>query len=367
MKAYTDQGYVAGVVTLVQHNGVLAELDATGWQDIEGHKPMATDTIFQIMSMTKPITGAAIMMLAEEGKLRLLDPVEKHLPEFKGQKLAVTNNGVVSFTKPARLITIRDLMTHTSGMSGKSPASIPDILMKMDLTLADAVAIYAKAPLEFEPGTKWQYSNTGLATLGRIVEVVSGMPYEKFLETRIFQPLGMTDTHIVLPKEKRGRLAPVYVVGDDGKLSKAGANTLAGDPLKFREGAKYSGPEYAVYSTAHDLANFYQMMLNKGVFQGHRLLSPAGVQVMTSDHTAGIKSGWVAGSGFGLTWEVTRAGEGTLNFLSEGSFHHGGAFGTFGFIDPKRNLVGVYMVQIEGPRSDVRDSFLEMAESAILQ
>jgi CubicO group peptidase (beta-lactamase class C family) len=364
LREFVERGQMSGAVTLVMRRGALAHLEAAGWQDVEAKKPMQKDAIFQIMSMTKPFTGAAIMMLAEEGKLRLHDPVEDHLPEFRGQMVVVSEeNGVRTLRKPSRPITIRDLMTHTSGLGPAAPG-IGDIMVRMDRTLAEACLIYSQQPLLFEPGTRWMYSNTGIAVLGRIIEVRSGMSFEKFLETRIFQPLGMTDTHVFLPAEKRGRLAPVYTV-KDGRLVKAGPDILGGDPLKFREGAKYSGPEHSLYSTAWDLAQFYQMMLNGGQWNGKRLLSSASVAMMTQVHTGNLTAGHNPGTGFGLTWEVTKDPAGTLTGQSIGTFGHGGAFGTYGWVDPQKQLVGVYLMQLAGRPQPMRDAFITMANAAV--
>src|ERR1700690_580929 len=262
MQTYVNEGYIPGVVTLVQRKGIVAHSSAVGWQDVEARTSMRTDSIFQIMSMSKPIAGVAAMMMVEEGKIRLNDPVEKYLPEFRGQWMIDSRSEDRRVLKrPSRPITIRDLMTHTSGMISDPPPGIAEVEIKMDRTLAEAVAIYAQQPLEFEPGTKWLYSSPGIAVLGRIVEVTSGIPYEEFVRKRIFQPLGMKDSYIFLPAEKQSRLAAVYTL-KDGKMIKAGNELLAGDPLNYRHGAKYSGPELAVYSTAQDLAAFYQMMLN---------------------------------------------------------------------------------------------------------
>mgnify|MGYP001066174605 CR=1 FL=1 len=364
LREFVERGQLSGAVTLLMRRGALAHFEATGWQDAEAKKPMQKDTIFQIMSMTKPFTGAAIMMLAEEGKLRLHDPVEDHLPEFRGQMVVVSEeNGVRTLRKPSRPITIRDLMTHTSGLGPAAPG-IGDIMVRMDRTLAEACLIYSQQPLLFEPGTRWSYSNTGIAVLGRIVEVRSGMSFEKFLETRIFQPLGMTDTHVFLPAEKRSRLAPVYTV-KDGRLVKAGPDILGGDPLKFREGARYSGPEHSLYSTAWDLAQFYQMMLNGGQWNGTRLLSPASVAAMTQVHTGNLAAGHNPGTGFGLTWEVTKDPAGTLTGQSIGTFGHGGAFGTYGWVDPQKQLAGVYLMQLAGRPQPMRDAFVTMANAAV--
>jgi CubicO group peptidase (beta-lactamase class C family) len=368
MKEFEARGQVAGTVTLLQRHGVLAHFEATGWADIEARKPMQRDTIFQIMSMTKPITGIAIMMMAEEGKLRLTDPVERHLSEFRGQMMIVSRDGdKLVLQKPPRPITIRDLMTHTSGMIGEPPASTGPLMINMSMPLDRAVAIYAQQPLDFEPGTKWQYSNTGLATLGRIVEVLSGMKYEEFLAKRIFEPLGMVDSHVVLPESKHARLAALYTV-ENGRMVKVGADVLAGDPMKFRKGAVYSGPEFSVYSTAADLARLYQMMLNKGTYEGKRLLSAASVETMSSVQSGDVKAGWDIGDAYGLTWEVTRDPIGTLTGLSKGAFHHGGAFSTFGYIDPRKDLIGVYMTQWDGPDGKIpRETFVQMGAASIIE
>lgn len=367
MKEFAGQGLVSGIVTLLQRRGTLVHYEAAGYQDIEAQKPMQRDTIFQIMSMTKPVTGVAIMMLAEEGLLRINDPVEKHLPEFRGQMVITSREGGrLTLEKPLRPITIRDLMTHTSGMISVPPASTGQQMVTMTMPLKDAVAVYAQQPLDFQPGTRWQYSNTGIATLGRIIEVLSGMSYEKFIEARIFEPLGMKDSHIFLPESKHARLAPVYSP-KEGRLVKAGPGILGGDPMKFRKGAVYSGPEHMLYSTAADLARFYQMMLNKGQLDGKRILSPWAVEAMTQVHSGDTRAGHNVGTGFGLTWEVTSMPIGTLTGQSIGTFGHGGAFGTYGWVDPKKELVGVFLIQIEGAsRTDIRDAFIEMAVASIV-
>lgn len=363
MKEFVDRQQLAGVVTLVARHGVIASLEAVGWQDVENKIPMRKDSIFQIMSMTKPTVGVAIMMLAEEGRLRLIDPVEKHLPEFRGQMLS--SGGALK--KPSRPITIADLMTHTSGMFGGSPSGeLQGLYQKMDRSLAEAVSIFAKAPLEFEPGSKWQYSNAGIATLGRIVEVVSGQPFEKFMSERIFLPLGMKDSFFFPPAEKTSRIALVYK-SVRGKLERSGPEILGGASWEFRKGAKYPAPEFGLYSTAEDLFHFYQMTLNGGVWQGKRLLSRASVEIMTATHTGEMKTGHIPGAGRGLTWETARTPESSLIFLSPGSWGHGGAFGTHGYVDKNRDLVGVFLVQsTAGPATDAKYAFMQMAASAIV-
>jgi CubicO group peptidase (beta-lactamase class C family) len=362
MKAYVDRGELAGVVTLVSRRGVTALLDASGFQDAESKKPMRPDSIFQIMSMTKPVCGTAIMMLVDEGKLTLADPVEKHLPEFRGQMLVASREGErVQLKKPSRPINIRDLMTHTSGMIANPPPGIAELYQKMDLTLAEAVRVYSQQPLEFEPGTEWRYSNPGIAILGRLVEAASGMPFEKFLETRIFQPLGMKDSFLLPPADKTDRIVTVHTAA----LRAAPATILGGDSRAFRKGAKYSAPEFGMYSTAADLAAFYNMLRAGGMHQGQRMLSQAALRVMTSLHTGDLRAGHLPGTGFGLTWEVTRQPLGTLALMSIGSFGHGGAFGTHGWIDPAKDLVGVFLIQHVGYTGNAKAVFMGMVGSAI--
>ena len=365
MKAFVEHGEIAGAVTLIERHGALASLDAVGWQDIEARKPMRPDTIFQVMSMTKPVTAVGIMMLMEEGKLSLADPVEKHLPEFRGQwMIAGKESGAVTLKKPPRPITIRDLMTHTSGMPSLPPAGLAELYTKMDHSLTDSVAIFSQQPLEFEPGSRWMYSNPGIATLGRIIEVAGDQPYERFIEERIFKPLGMKDSFFFAPPEKQARIAAVYK-SENGKMTKAGGEILGGDALRYRKGAKFPAPEFGLYTTAGDLAAFYQMMLNGGTYNGRRILSNASVDVMTALHTGDLKAGHMPGTGFGLAWEVVKEPGGSLALLSEGTFGHGGAFGTHGYIDRKRDLVGVFLIQHANGGQSAKYAFMAMAAAAI--
>ncbi|MGA2328915.1 MAG: serine hydrolase domain-containing protein [Bryobacteraceae bacterium] len=190
MKSFVNQGTLAGAVTLVARHGVVARLDAVGYRDLENREPMRSDSIFQIMSMTKPVTAVGVMMLMEEGRLALSDPVEKYLPEFLPLK------------RTWRPFTIRDLLTHTAGVN--TPEMIHNIMSTFGATLADAVSYYAQAPLEFEPGAQWKYSNAGIAVLGRIIEVVAGQPYERFIDERILKPLGMQDSFFFQSENSSG-------------------------------------------------------------------------------------------------------------------------------------------------------------------
>lgn len=360
LQHWVDKGAAAGFVTLVARHGQIAHHEATGYTDLETKQPMKTDNIFQLHSMTKPIVCIGVMMLVEEGLVALSDPVEKHLPEFRGITVRDPDGRV---RKPSRLPTVRDLMTHTSGMMLNPPPGIGEMHTELNKKLADVMLVESQQPLEFDPGTKWQYSNTGIAALGRIIEVHSGMPMEKFLEQRIFKPLGMNDTFIFPPREKFHRMPTAYVLRD-GRTEKYTSLTLGEGKMKFREGALYSLPEGGLYSTAADLFPLYQAMLNKGSYNGVRILSKASVDVMTTNHTGDLRTS-TPGGGWGLGWYVIKDNSGMLLFQSIGTFGHGGRFGTYCFIDPKRDMIGIFMIHREGG-SDERNAFVEMAYSAAI-
>ncbi len=359
MKAFVDKGTMAGTVTLVARHGQIAALDAVGYTDIETKQPLRTDAIFQIHSMTKPIVCFGVMQLAEQGFFSLSDPVEKLLPEFRGQM--VLEDG--KLRKPSRPITVRDLMTHTSGLPTNPPPGIGELHGALHRPLNEVVLIISQTPLASDPGTRWQYSNTGIATLGRIIEIYSGLAFEKYLEQRIFLPLGMKDTYIYPPAEKHNRMPTAYIL-KDGKPLKYTSDPLGEGAMKFRVGAKYPLPEGGLYSTATDLFAFYQMMLNGGVHQGKRLLSKPAIQTMTRVHTGALNAGG-PGMGYGLGWSVVREAMGTLTFLSPGSYGHGGRYGTYHMNDPKRDMVVIFMIHREGG-SDERNAFVEMALSAVV-
>jgi CubicO group peptidase (beta-lactamase class C family) len=362
LKAFVDKGTIPGAVTLVERHGALASLEAVGYQDLESKKPMRTDTIFHIASMTKPVTAVGIMILMEEGKLAIGDRVEKYLPDFANMWVIETREGDKNgdtrrtLRRPSRAITLRDLLTHTSGMYGMPPETLDEAIARKTRTLADVVTLASQKPLDFDPGTKWQYSNLGIATLGRIIEVIADQPYEKFIESRIFQPLGMKDSFFFLPPDRQDRLATVYVL-DKGKLKKADWD-LGG------KGAKYPFPEGGMYSTAQDLGVFYQMMLSGGTYHGKRILSRATVELMSAVHTGDLAAGHSPGIGYGLAWAVVRTADGTLPLASLGTYGHGGAFGTYGWIDPHKDLIGVFLVQQPDVATE-RNAFMAMAASSI--
>lgn len=363
MQQFVDQGDLAGAVTLIaRHDGVVS-LEAVGYQDLESKRPMRPDTLFRIASMTKPVTAVGLMILADEGKLAVDDPVEKYLPEFRGQQLAVRGPQGTTLQKPSRPITLRDLLTHTSGMPGGLPREPANLYVKRDCTLADAVRLYAKEPLQFEPGAKWQYCNIGIDTLGRIIEVVSGESYETFLQKRVFDPLGMVDTCFYPSPAQAERIATTYGK-EQGKLVPA-TSLIISHPSD----GKYPIPAGGLCSTAADMARFYRMMLGQGELDGKRILSPAAVAQMTRVHTGELKAGFTDGLGFGLGWGVVRTPTGATAMLSPGAFGHGGAFGTQGWIDPHKDLVLVMMIQRVGlPNGDasaMRREFQEAAVSAL--
>ncbi len=368
MKEFVDRGTIAGAVTLVDRHGVVVSLEAVGYLDLETRTPMRTDSIFQIRSMTKSITAVGIMILLEEGRLLLSDPVEKYLPEFRDQLVVDKREGdkVLTTKKPSRPITIMDLLTHTSGMPGDRmlPAEINEhVYVKRDKLLAEIVPLLAQQPLQFEPGTKWDYSDPGFTVLGRIIEVVSGQAYQDFVQQRIFRPLGMKDSFYFVPPEKRDRVAPIYKL-ENGKLQKE-------DMDQYLKPAKYASPDggIGVFSTALDMAAFYQMMLNGGTYHGARILSRASIEAMTAVHTGDLvpERWW----GYGLGWEVSRErpSSGAFALFSIGAYGHPGSRGTLGWVDPQKDLVGVFMIQqrrLESEEPDsVRDTFIVMTYAAI--
>jgi CubicO group peptidase (beta-lactamase class C family) len=340
------------------------EFEAQGMADIEAGRKMRKDTIFQIMSMTKPVTAIGVMMLAEEGRLALRDPVEQYLPEFKGVRVAA-NVGPDSarLAAPEHAFTIRDLMTHTAGIQDPAPAAIHDYPQLMNVPLEEVVKQLAKQPLLFQPGTQWSYSSPGIEILGRIIEVVSGRKYEDFIADRILKPLGMKDSFFYAPADKIDRIAMVYV-GNDGKLVRAGGGILGGDPAKFRKGSVFPAPGWGLYSTAEDLLHLYRMMLGNGVYEGKRYLSPYSVYLMTEPHTTGIHPvGWMRGADYGLAWEVVTEPLGELAGHRKGTYGHGGAFGTQGWIDPVSGTISILMIQrADGGTESMRNVFLTMAE-----
>jgi len=367
MERFIAERTVAGAVTLVAHGSNVVEFDALGMSDMEASRPMQKDTIFQIMSMTKPVTAIGIMMLAEQGKLALRDPVEQYLPEFRGQQVTSTvGPDSARFRMPDHPITIRDLLTHTAGIQDPAPAEIHDYQQLLNVPLSEVVRHLARQPLLFQPGTQWSYSSPGIEILGRLIEVCSGQKYEDFIDARILKPLGMKDSFFYPPADKISRIAMVYVQ-KDGKLVRAPGTILGGDPSKYRQGAVFPAPGWGLYSTAEDLLHLYRMMLNDGVYEGRRFLSPFSIHLMTEAHTTAIHPvTWMRGANYGLAWEVVTDPLGELAGHSKGTYGHGGAFGTQGWIDPANQLISILLIQrADGGTDSLRNVFLNMAESSV--
>jgi len=342
MQSFVDAAEISGAVTVIGRKDGVVSMEAVGLQDLDRGAPMPKDALFRIASMTKPITAIGIMILADEGKLAIDDPVEKHLPEFRGQML-IADRGpdTVTLKRPSRPITIKDLLTHTSGLPVKMPEGLGDLYARRDHTLAEGVMALSQRPLDFEPGTRWAYCSPGIDTLGRIIEVVSGRPYEAFLSERIFQPLGMVDTTFYPTAQQLTRLATMY------KKDKATGKLVAapGGNLGPPQNARYPIPAGGLYSTGPDLARLYQMMLDGGALHGQRILSAASVQAMTASLTGDLPAGFSPGMGWGLGWGVVRTPGGVTGALTPGAYGHGGGTGPQGWIDPAQNLFLIMLIQ----------------------
>ncbi|HEX4644916.1 MAG TPA: serine hydrolase domain-containing protein [Verrucomicrobiae bacterium] len=360
MQEMIAKNEIAGAVTVVVNKDKVLHLESTGFADVGAKKPMAPETLFWIASMTKPITGTAILMLQDEGKLNVADPVAKYLPEFARLK---TPSG-----KPANL-TITQILTHTSGLGeAGGPAA------QNARTLADLVPLWLATPMQYEPGEKWRYTQSGINAAARIVEVVSGMTFDVFLQKRLFDPLGMTHTTFYLTPESRSHLATAYAKNKDAGL-------LEPVPPRADFGTRNRPPQGngGLYSTAPDYARFCQMLLNGGTLEGHRYLSPAAMKFLTTPQTGDLPTGFFqnntfgqhgANYGWGIATCILRTPhEGVASMLSPGSFGHGGAWGTQAWIDPVKGVAYVLMVQRSNfpnsDASDVRRSFQEAAANAL--
>lgn len=361
MQGFVDKGELAGAVTLVWSGDKLVAHEAVGFQDLESRTPMVKDSLFWIASMTKPLTAMGVMMLVEEGKLGLDDPVEKHLPEFREQMLLKEKKAEQTvLVKPARAITIKDLLTHTSGLVGNSPldADALDVL-----TLKEAVITYALSPLQFEPGSKWSYCNPGINTLGRLIEVASGDDYAKFMERRFFKPLKMKDTTFWPSNgDVKKRLATSYKPGADGKALEPTTVKYLTAPYSSKKRTPLAAG--GLFSTAEDLLTIYRMVLNGGELEGKRYLRAESLKLMAQNHTGDLKAGFADGMGMGLGFQVVTTPTGVTGTLSAGTFGHGGAHGTQGWIDPVKKTIHILLIQRTGllptgDASSIRQAFHE--------
>ena len=359
-----DDKRIAGGVTLVMRHGQVAFFKAQGMQDREAGKPMRPDTIFRICSMSKPITTTAVMILYEEGRFLLEDPVSKYLPEFKNPKVLVKPaNGGEAYTIPAtREISIRDLLRHTSGLTYQwnadlgsyyKEANVASGLLPYDGTIAESVERLAKQPLLFNPGERWEYS-LSVDVLGRLVEVVSGKPFDEFLRTRIFEPLGMKDTYFFPPDNKLDRLATAYTYSPDKGLNRFPDTPITEGTFSYSADYPYRGVKKlfsggaGLNSTAADYARFCQMLLEGGKLGNTRILSRKSVELMTHDQLGKISSDQAFGLGFGI--------EGVKSPLAElgtpGEYNWGGFFYTAFSVDPKEEMIVIFMGQLH-PTGDL--------------
>ena len=373
MQRHIDARTFSGAVTLVARHGRIAHFEAQGVMDLESRKPMQKDTVFRIMSMTKPIVAVSILMLVEDGKVRLTDPVSRFVPELQTLSVVVPNvggqsapapSGAVSAPSPTRTvpadrpITIRDLLTHTAGLmsGGASGTAAQDVAIKPGESLAQVVPRLVKAPLDFQPGTRWAYSGQyGFDVLARVVEVASGVSFDAFTRQRILEPLGMKDTSFY-PAKGHPRLAGLY---------RSANGALQPQPEgAFVNGAYFSGGG-GLSSTAEDYLQFALMLLNGGELDGKRLLGRRTVQLMTSVFVPDTLPGRLAGEGFGLGVRVVSDPAARNTLISKGSFGWSGAYNTHFFIDPEEQIIGIFMTQsafLES-RGQVREDF----ETAVMQ
>jgi CubicO group peptidase (beta-lactamase class C family) len=356
MQALIARNEVAGAVTAVVTKDKVLDLETIGYADVAAKRPMSTDTVFWIASMTKPVTGVAVLMLQDEGKLSVADPVAKYLPEFANLK---TPSG-----KPANL-TLTQILTHTSGLGEASgPAA------QSARTLADLVPIWLAAPMQYEPGAQWKYTQSGINAAARIVEVVSGMTFDVFVQKRIFDPLGMKDTTFYPTDAQRARLATAYAKNKD-------TGVLEAVPPRPEFGPRDRPPQGngGLYSTAPDYARFAQMLLNGGTHSGHTYLSAAAMKFLTMSQTGDIPTGFLQTDTYGnrganYSWGIATCilrtpHDGVAATLSPGTYGHGGAWGTQAWIDPVKGVAYILRVQRSNfPNSDASDVRREFQEAA---
>jgi CubicO group peptidase (beta-lactamase class C family) len=371
MQKVIDDKQLAGITTMIARHGKIVHFETFGYQNLETKTPMAKDSIFRIYSMSKPITGVALMTLYEEGKFRLSDPVEKYIPEWKGMKVASGYGSEAPATEPAtHPMTIRELMSHTGGLSyGIFSESQVDKMYRdagvldSESTLKDMIGKLAKIPLRQQPGTKWHYS-VSVDVQGYLVEVLSGQPFDQFLEQRIFKPLGMKDTAFWVAPEKAGRFAQVYNYNPDGSLvAREGFSGSA----NYLEPAKFFSGGGGLVSTTTDYMRFCQMLLNGGELDGVRILSPTTVKLMASNQLPKAIPEMAPGTGFGLDFAVVHDPVEASSY-SKGEYYWGGAAGTWFWIDPVEDLIFVGMIQQFGQqRPDLRPVSKQLTYQALVE
>lgn len=347
MEAEIAKNHAAGVVALVMKDGEVLHHSATGYADLEKEIPMTKDALFWIASMTKSVSVTTIMTLVDEGKLSLDEPASTWLPSLGKVKMA-------DGSPPSRPITLRDLMSHTSGL-----AFPPRKANDGAHYLSSYVEQLVSAPLEFEPGSAYRYG-FGITVAGRIAEIVSGQSFEDLMQERILDPLEMKDTAFHPNDELRARIAKSYKTSEDGKSLVRGYNPFHTSDAGVRRMTEPSG---GLFSTASDMARFYQTILNGGTYDGRRIISEASIKEMTTAHSAGGKP-----LTYGLGWMCSHEGKKMVPGYSEHAFGHGGAYATHGWVDPDHGIVAVFMVQnvmVKGS-GDARKAFHDHVTKALI-
>jgi CubicO group peptidase (beta-lactamase class C family) len=370
MQQHIDAGDIQGAVTVVARRGKVVHFEAHGMLDEEKQIPMSRDAIFRMASSTKPVLGIATMMMIDEGLISAQDPVSKYIPEFRHMQVAVLKEPVDEDISPMyvrrdeapehrlvpaeREITIHHLLTHTSGLrsSGLGSAVAERQPRDPDDTLAQVIPRLAKVPLDFQPGTRWSYSaGTGLNVVSRIIEIASGMSFDQFLQKRIFDPIGMKDTHFNVPADKMNRR--VVITGRDNAA------------WNSRPPTKYFSASGGLSSTGEDFLRFEQLLINNGTLFGQRILSPAAVKTMSTNQVGTLYNGLYrneSGVGFGYTVAVKLSD--TKGSRSKGAFGWGGAYGTRSWTDPELQLTGVLMLQQS--HNQTKDDFEVAVRAAII-
>lgn len=377
MQGIIDRGELAGMVTLIARRGKIVHAEIYGARNRELKTPMERDTIFRIASMSKPITGVALMMLYEEGHFELNDPVQKYIPEFRGLKVAagVGEDGPL-LEDMDHPFTMRELMNHTSGLTYGifSQSQVDQMYLDVDMldpnsTLQDMITKMSRIPLRQQPGSMWHYS-LGVEVQGYLVEKFSGLSFPAFLQTRLFGPLGMVDTAFYVRPDKTDRLAEVYDYDDDGNLTPGNPPYNWSGRISVFEPPSLPSGGGGLTSTADDYLRFAQMMLNGGELDGVRILAPRTVELMRANHLpdgAGFFGGG-SGLGFGLDFAVVLDPDELGNLSSKGEYYWGGALGTWFWIDPLADLVFVGMIQQNGSsrRPDVRSLSRTLTYQAVI-
>ncbi len=374
MQRYIDDGLVPGVITAIMRQGKLVHLQVQGDMDVENGRPMRADTVFRIASMSKPITSVALMMLWEEGRFQLRDPVSRFLPEFADVRVSSSRDASAAtgeLTDLDRPIEIRDMLTHTAGLANSYIGNVEHYQAVMQARPEDDLEAYIKRlatlPLNYQPGSAWEYS-AATDVVGRLVEVIGGMPLDAFLRERIFRPLDMPDTHFYLDASYADRLAAQYKPREgDNRIE---LQDPAGTDSRWITGPKklFRGAGGLV-STVHDYLRFQQMMLNEGVLDGRRILAPATVRLIADNHTGELPL-WLPGPGmgFGLGYGVVLDRGAAATPLSEGAYYWGGAYCTLSWVDPEAELVAVLMTQVRPyTHINIRQDFQVLTYQAITE